>query len=102
MANACAQAEMDVAYKMGCLFSMGPAAFESAGGRALAAKLPRDRVVPESDGPFAEENGAPVQPWSMGRTVQLLAPYWECTEHEALVTLNANGKRLLRAMGWTS
>ncbi|MDQ0027645.1 TatD DNase family protein [Variovorax paradoxus] len=95
-------AEMEAAYKMGCWFSIGPAVFASAAGRALAAKLPRDRVVPESDGPFAKENGVPVQPWSMGRTAQLLAPRWDCTEHEALETLNANGQRLLRAMGWTS
>lgn len=92
--------EMDAAYKMGCWFSMGPAAFESAAGRALAARLPRDRVVPESDGPFAKENGVPVRPWSMGRTAQLFAPRWECTEREALATLNANGLRLLRVMGW--
>ena len=95
-------AEMETAYKMGCWFSMGPAAFESAAGRALAAKLPRDRMVPESDGPFAKENGVPVQPWSMGRTAQLLAPTWECTEREALATLQANGQNLLRTMGWTS
>ncbi|MDB5253909.1 MAG: TatD DNase family protein [Flaviaesturariibacter sp.] len=95
-------AEMETAYKMGCWFSMGPAAFTSAAGRALAARLPRDRVVPESDGPFAQENGVPVQPWSMGRTAQLFAQHWECTELEALITLNANGQRLLRAMGWTS
>lgn len=92
-------AEMAAAYKLGCWFSMGPAAFTSAAGRSLAARLPRDRVVPESDGPFATENGAPVQPWSMARTAQLFAPYWECSEHEALATLNANGQRLLRAMG---
>lgn len=94
-------AEMNAAYKMGCWFSVGPAAFESAAGRALAAKLPRDRVVPESDGPFAQVNGAPVQPWSMVRTAQLFAPHWECTEHEALETLNTNGQRLLRAIDWT-
>jgi TatD DNase family protein len=94
--------EMEAAYKMGCWFSIGPASFESAAGRALAAKLPRDRVVPESDGPFAKENGATVQPWSMRRTAHLFAPHWECTEHEALATLNANGQKLLHKMGWSS
>lgn len=93
-------AEMEVAYKMGCWFSMGPAAFTSAAGRSLAARLPLDRVVPESDGPFATENGVPVQPWSMHRTAQLFAQHWECSEHEALATLNENGKNLLSAMGW--
>lgn len=93
--------EMETASKMGCWFSMGPAAFASTAGRALAARLPRDRVVSESDGPFATEGGAPVQPWSMERTAQLFATQWGCTEREALKTLDVNGQRLLRAMGWT-
>lgn len=95
-------AEMEVANKMGCWFSMGPAAFASEAGRALAARLPRDRVVPESDGPFASENEAPVPPWSMGRTAQLFALHWECSEEEALTTLLANGQKLLIAMDWKS
>ncbi len=95
-------AEMEAAYKMGCWFSVGPAAFSSEAGSAMAARLPRERVVPESDGPFAEENGAPIQPWSMKRTAQLFAPHWECTEHEALAALHANGQRLLRTIDWPS
>jgi TatD DNase family protein len=95
-------AAMEAAYKMGCWFSVGPAAFSSEAGSALAARLPRERVVPESDGPFAEENGTPVRPWSMERTAELFAPHWECTEHEALETLHANGQRLLRTMDWPS
>jgi len=91
--------EMKTAHDFGCWFSIGPAAFSSAAGRTLAAKLPRDRVVPESDGPFAEENGVPVQPWSMERTAQLFAPHWECAESEAFEILRTNGRRLLRTMG---
>ncbi|MDZ7866000.1 Qat anti-phage system TatD family nuclease QatD [Acidovorax sp.] len=91
--------EMETAYKLGCWFSIGPAAFNSAAGRTLVAKIPRDRVVPESDGPFAEDNGVPVQPWSMERTAQLFAPQWECAEPEAFEILRTNGRRLLRTMG---
>lgn len=95
-------AEMEAAYKMGCWFSVGPAAFSSEAGSAMATRLPRERVVPESDGPFAQEHGGPVQPWSMQRTAQLFAPRWQCTEEQALATLNANGRRLLHAMDWPS
>ncbi|MFM0142449.1 Qat anti-phage system TatD family nuclease QatD [Paraburkholderia sp. RL18-085-BIA-A] len=94
--------EMEVAHKMGCWFSLGPASFASAAGRALAARLPRDRVVPESDGPFACEGGAPIQPWSMARTAQLLAASWGCSESDALQTLTENGGILLEVMGWPS
>ncbi|WP_347555639.1 Qat anti-phage system TatD family nuclease QatD [Robbsia sp. KACC 23696] len=93
-------AEMEVAHKMGCWFSLGPGAFASTAGRALALRLPRDRVVPESDGPFANEGGVQVQPWSMNRTAHLLAESWGCSEPEALRTLTDNGRNLLEVMGW--
>ncbi len=48
--------ELRAAEERGCWFSIGPAAFASSSGRALAAKLPRHFVVPESDGPFAQES----------------------------------------------
>lgn len=92
--------EVEVAHKMGCWFSLGPAAFVSAAGRALAASLPRDRVVPESDGPFASEGGATVQPWSMARTAQLLGSSWGCSQSETLATLTENSRKLLGLMGW--
>lgn len=92
--------EMKTASKLGYWFSIGPAALKSAAGRALAVGLPRDRVVPESDGPFAVENGTAVAPCSMGRTAQLLAPLWECSEQEALAMLTINGQRLLSTIGW--
>jgi TatD DNase family protein len=93
-------AEVEIAHKMGCWFSLGPAVFASAAGRALATKLPPDRVVPESDGPFATEGGAPIQPWSMARTAELLAVSWGCSQSEALQTLTQNSGHLLTVMGW--
>lgn len=92
--------EMETAYRMGCWFSMGPAAFSSTAGRALLAKIPRDRLVPESDGPFAKENGVALPPWSMDRTAELLAPIWQCSASEAKATLLENGRRLLDLMHW--
>lgn len=38
---------------MGCWFSVGPAMLQGARGTELVARMPRDRVLTESDGPFA-------------------------------------------------
>lgn len=92
--------EMETAYRMGCWFSMGPGAFASTAGRALATKLPRNRVVPESDGPFATEHDEPLPPWSLGRTAELFAPIWQCSVSEAHATLAGNGQQLLDLMRW--
>lgn len=88
-------AELKSASDMGCWFSIGPAAFNSASGKALATKLPRDRVVPESDGPFAQVNGATVMPWSSGQTAELLAQAWGLPVSEVAMTLEFNARQLI-------
>ncbi|WP_343674910.1 Qat anti-phage system TatD family nuclease QatD [Paraburkholderia heleia] len=91
--------ELKAADAQGCWFSIGPAMFESASGRSLAEKMPRDRVVPESDGPFAKTDGAPVMPWSADETARRLSPLWGLSQEETAETLTSNGKRLLQVMG---
>lgn len=87
--------ELKAASDQGCWFSIGPAAFNSATGKALAKKLPRDRVVPESDGPFAQVNGATVMPWSSDDTAHLLAQAWGLPTELVKLSLESNARRLI-------
>lgn len=87
--------ELKAASDMGCWFSIGPAAFNSASGKALSKKLPRHRVVPESDGPFAQVNGETVMPWSSGQTAVLLADAWALPVEEVILSLDSNSRRLI-------
>jgi TatD DNase family protein len=91
--------ELKLAVEAGCWFSIGPAAFNSASGKALAKKLPKDRVVPESDGPFAQVEGRTVQPWCFELTAKLLSEAWELPEVEVQERLKENARRLLTSMG---
>jgi TatD DNase family protein len=90
--------ELKAAEAHGCWFSIGPAMFESANGRSLAAKMARDRVVTESDGPFAKVAGATVMPWSAGDTAQRLSVAWGMPASEATNILARNGHQLLSLM----
>lgn len=90
--------ELKAAERQGCWFSVGPAMFNSSSGRALAAKLPRERVVPESDGPFAKVEGQPVMPWSMHLTAALLADAWSVPTDSTMNTLEKNSNRLLKTI----
>ncbi len=92
-------AELRAAAALGCWFSIGPAMFDSANGRALATAMPRDRTVPESDGPFAKSAGQPIMPWSAQQTAEGLAPLWGISAGEAAETLNRNGQALIHLMG---
>ena len=91
--------ELKAAVAHGCWFSVGPAMFESVNGRALAAKLPRNRVVPESDGPFAQIAGKPVMPWSAKQVATKLGAAWNISTAEAAIYLEDNGIQLLKLMG---
>jgi TatD DNase family protein len=89
-------AELKAATNLGCWFSIGPAAFTSSSGKSLARQLPRDRVVPESDGPFAQVDGKPVMPWSSELTAKLLAEAWDISPQEVASLLDANSWRLIQ------
>lgn len=90
--------ELRAAEERGCWFSIGPAAFASSSGRALAAKLPRHFVVPESDGPFARIDDKPVPPWSADLTAWHLGQAWGVSTQEAATLLSENSHRLLAIM----
>lgn len=91
--------ELKAAEAYGCWFSIGPAMFESTNGRSLVAKMPRDRVVPESDGPFAKVAGRTVMPWSASDTAERLSVLWDVSANDAMNTLVRNGHQLLKLMG---
>lgn len=90
--------ELRNATSMGCWFSVGPAMFASANCRRLVAAMPKDRVVPESDGPFAQIDGEPLMPWCEDRTVELLSAAWKCSKDEAANNLRENSRQLRQLM----
>jgi len=56
-------AQLERAAAAGCWFSVGPAMIASRRGRDLAAAIPLDRLLTETDGPFARSGGRPLYPW---------------------------------------
>lgn len=93
------QAELRSAIDRGCWFSIGPAMLDSENGRRLADAMPRDRVVPESDGPFAKVGGKPVMPWSASETAQYLSAVWKLPMGVTADSLASNGAILRKTMG---
>jgi TatD DNase family protein len=70
------QRELARAMELGCWFSVGPAMLSGDRGRALVAKMPRDRVLTESDGPFAQVDRRAAFPWDADLAVATLAELW--------------------------
>jgi TatD DNase family protein len=84
--------------ELGCWFSVGPAMLAGAKGRALAAAMPRNRTLTETDGPFAQIRGRPLKPTDAVVAERILSELWSLplieTQHRlkstfrALVALN--------------
>ena len=59
------RAALERAIALGCWFSVGPAMLRRKRGSALAARMPRDRILIESDAPFTRLKGSPLVSWGV-------------------------------------
>jgi len=87
------------AIDLGCWFSVGPAMLLHERGRELTALMPKDRLLTESDGPFAQVNGVSLLPWQVTQAVEDLAALWVLPAAESNSRLHENLKRLLGNTG---
>jgi TatD DNase family protein len=69
-------AELQTACRLGCWFSVGPSMLATKKGRNHLSRMPRDRVLPETDGPFAMTNEVPLKPWDAWGICSILSEIW--------------------------
>lgn len=81
------KAELLRAIDMGCWFSVGPAMVLGKRGRDLISAMPKDRVLTETDGPFATIGANVLVPGEVGKAQDALAACWgvDATEAAAIV-----------------
>jgi TatD DNase family protein len=94
--------DLDRATTLGCWFSVGPAMLASDNGRALASRMPRDRVLTESDGPFAQVEGVALLPWQADNAIGGLGSVWSMSNADVSRTISDNFKCLLSNIGGAS
>jgi TatD DNase family protein len=87
--------ELQAATRLGCWFSVGPAMLAGEKGRSLTARMPIDRVLPETDGPFTSDGSTPLMPWDAWRVCGVLADVWSMPVAEVEGQLVTNLNRLL-------
>jgi TatD DNase family protein len=68
--------ELGRAIEFGCWFSVGPAMLSGVKGRSLVTRMPRERILTESDGPFARAEGRSLRPWDCDKAVNQLGELW--------------------------
>jgi TatD DNase family protein len=82
--------DLDRAIALGCWFSVGSAMLRSKRGMELARRMPRARVLTESDGPFARISGRPIFPWEVDVAVGALADCWGSNPGSVAQSLREN------------
>lgn len=89
------QRELARAVDIGCWFSVGPTMLGTDRGRAVAAKIPWNRLLTESDGPFAQVGGRNALPWDAGTAEIALAEVWDVPLDEVQARLTGNLRTLV-------
>ena len=82
--------ELERAVASGCWFSVGPLMLATPAGRRLVSSMPQDRVLTETDAPFAQVAGTPLMPWDVVDAETVLAGLWGFTSEETRLRLRQN------------
>jgi TatD DNase family protein len=88
---------LDRACAYGCWFSVGPQMLRGKKGRSLVAAMPRDRILTETDGPFAVHEGRAAMPWDVQDALLELGRIWGLSTGEATEQVHHNLRALLRS-----
>jgi TatD DNase family protein len=61
----------------------------------LISKIPKNRILPESDGPFTIIKNKTIYPWEAINVVSTLEKIWQCSRDEVIIQLKMNLNILL-------
>lgn len=86
---------LDEALSAGHSFSINPAMIESDKGRRTIARIPKERVLTESDGPFAKVGGRPAAPQDVQKVEAYLAREWGSAELDVRAVVWRNFRALV-------
>lgn len=87
--------ELHRAIDIGCWFSVGPSMLRSFAGTALLREMPIERVLPESDGPFATISSKPLMPWDAIGIADTLVLNWGMSKDKVYEQLKLNLSTLI-------
>lgn len=92
------ESELKRAVDLGCWFSIGPGMLAGKKGKTLTELVPKNRVLPETDGPFFQLKGRPAMPWDVDKVIADLGMIWKtpCNDVKSLLRMNL---RNLAAVG---
>jgi len=89
---------LEIAINRGHSFSINPAMTWSKRGRTIIEKIPRDRVLTESDGPFIDIESRQIVPADIHIVERALAEIWGTDSSVVRSTVMQNFQRLVEPL----
>ena len=89
--------ELKRAIQRNAWFSVGPAMLKSKRSIEMVQCIPKDRILTESDGPFAKVSGKPLMPWDVESAVIGLSRIWDMSPSNAQEILYSNFRALIES-----
>jgi len=86
--------ELERAIELGAWFSVGPAMLRGKRGRRLASAMPQNRLLTETDGPFATIENRALLPGEVETACSELAKIWGCELEDVRTRLRSNLRSL--------
>lgn len=89
---------LDLALEKGHFFSINPAMFRSERGRSIVSRIPPDRVLTESDGPFIKVGTRQIVPADVRIVEESLSEVWHTEVGLVRRTITLNFQRLIEPL----
>lgn len=86
---------IDTIVEAGYFFSVNPAMIKSASGRKIIAKIPKEFILTETDGPFIYEKKKPLNPGEISSVTSYLAQEWKVSNYTVEDIIMTNFYRLI-------
>ncbi|EPB6955680.1 TatD family hydrolase [Pseudomonas aeruginosa] len=89
------KSQLKKAIDIGCWFSVGPGMLSTKKGVELVSMMPQNKILTETDGPFAKYKGNPLMPWQCDIAVNILSSMWNQSSAHTSIILRENLKSIL-------
>lgn len=82
----------------GYYFSINPAMIKSVSGQKIISKIPKDKILTETDGPFIIENNTIIKPGQVGTVITYLSKKWLLSEDNVIKIIQSNFKCIVESI----
>jgi TatD DNase family protein len=77
-------------------FSINPSMIKSKNGQKIIERIPADRALTETDGPYVKVNGRPAEPESVKYVVNHLSQVWNRSSEEVTHQIKFNFSKIIQ------